>query len=119
MVGADRKRLIDSLRQSLEGLALPGEVALRRLPPNVVRADELALDFDNYFTAYRGNFGTELTAQQLAALEQVHQLLAQMSGPGNSSLWSDGAVITHHRWTEVRDAAQRAIKELGWSVPVA
>jgi hypothetical protein len=117
-VGADRKWLTESLRQSLEALALQGDQALERMPVETVRADELALEFDNYFTAYRGNFGGELNASQLRALGRVHELLARMSGRRNSHLWTDEAVTSHERWAEVRNAAKLAIKEMGW-VPAA
>ena len=117
-MGADRKWLTESLRQTLEALALPGEQALERMPVETVRPDELALEFDNYFTAYRGNFGAELNASQLRALGRVDELLARMSDRSNSHLWTDEAVTSHERWAEVRNAARHAIQEMGW-VPAA
>ena len=118
-MGADRMWLSESLRQSLEALALPGERALARMPAGTVRADELALEYDHYFTAYRGNFSADLSASQLSALSTVHGLLGEMSGHANAVLWTEQAVISHERWAEVRNAAKHAIREMGWSVPAA
>jgi hypothetical protein len=118
-MGTDRKWLTESLRQSLEALALPGERALALMRSGTVRADELALGYDHYFTAYRSNFGAELNASQLLALGTVHELLGDMSGHINAILWTEQAVISHQRWAEVRNAAKHAIREMGWLVPVA
>jgi hypothetical protein len=116
---ADRRWLTDSLRRSLEALALPGDAALRQAPEGTVRADELALDFDHFFTAYLGNFGAEWTDAQRHALNKVNNLLAAMSGAENAELWTEGAIIEHPRWAEVREAAQQAMTALGWQIPTA
>src|SRR5262245_32614532 len=112
-----RGQLIQCLRRSLEALALPGALALARAPAGSARADELALDYDNFFTAYRGNFAAELTDQQLQALTQVNKLLSAMSGGERIELWTDEAVLAHERWKAVRDAAAEAMLAMGWNVP--
>jgi hypothetical protein len=49
----------------------------------------------------------------------VIELLGQMIGSATSEVWTDDAVISHERWVQVRNAAEHAIKEMGWRVPVA
>jgi hypothetical protein len=105
------------LRQSLEALAAPGKVALARVPAGTVKADELAIDYDNFFRAFVGNFGAELSTSQREALSHVEQLLDAMSGQKNSELWTDEAVCSHAAWAEVRAAALSALQELGWGAP--
>jgi hypothetical protein len=118
-MSSDRSRLNESLRGSLEALALPGDMALTRAPTGSARAEELALDYDNFLTAYRQRFATELTLQQLQALTQVNKLLSAMSGHANAELWTDEAVVVHERWKAVREAAGKAMSAMGWNVPVA
>ena len=118
-MAADRQWLLESLRKSLEALALPGPLALKRMPHGTVRADELALGFDNFYTAFCGNFGSQLSQVQLDALAEVDRLLSDMSGSRNAPLWEDQAVIEHPRWLKVRNAARVAMDRLGWAVPDA
>jgi hypothetical protein len=46
----DRDWLRRSLREELKLLAAPGDEALARLPKGCMKADELALDFDNFLS---------------------------------------------------------------------
>jgi hypothetical protein len=112
---ANRKWLTESLRESLESLAAPGDVALSRLPEQCVRSDELALDFDNFNSAYVGSFSAELSVAQREALSRVDQLFGHMSDKGNSHLWTDEAVRSHPAWAEIRKAAAAALDALGWA----
>jgi hypothetical protein len=89
--GTDRKWLAESLRQSLEALALPGEQSLARTSAGSVRADELALEYDHYFTAYSDNLGADLSASQLRALSTGNEILGKMSGHHNAVLWTEQA----------------------------
>jgi hypothetical protein len=112
---ADRAWLTDSLRKSLAALALPGLNALDLQPRGSARADELALDFDNFYKAYRANFAGELSDAQLEALAEVDRLLSNMSR-ADSNLWEDQAVINHPLWAEVRNAAYAAMESFGWAI---
>ena len=112
---SNRPWVTEALRRSLEALALPGPEALARMPRGSVRSDELALDFDNFYAAYVGNFGEELTPQQRVLLARVGRLLSDMSG--KARLWSDEAVCSHPAWAEVRAAAGEALRALGWIAP--
>src|SRR4051812_11910536 len=109
----DRDCLRRSLREQLELLAAPGEQALARLPEGCVKADELALDFDNFYQAYVGSFGGELSPEAQAALCAIDESLNRMSGPANAELWTEEAVATHPAWSEVRAQASRALELFG------
>jgi hypothetical protein len=109
----DRNWLRRSLREQLELLAAPADQALARLPDACVKADELALDVDNFYQAYIGNFGDELSPDARAALRAVDESLDCMSGPANAELWMDEAVATHPAWSEVRLQAARALELFG------
>lgn len=109
----DREWLRRSLREQLELLAAPADHALARLPEGRVKADELALDFDNFYQAYVGNFGSELSPHARAALRAIDESFDRMSGPANAQLWTDEAVATHPAWSEVRRQASRALEVFG------
>lgn len=110
----DRARAFDELKKALLALSLPGPDALATLPEGVVKADELALDYDNCLQVALGNFGTEFTPPQRKALERVNRLLDDMSGPKRADLWIDAAVLEHPKWSEVRECAREARRLLGW-----
>ena len=105
----DREWLRRSLREQLERLAAPADQALACLPDGCATADELALDFNNFYRAYVDNFGDELSADARAALRAIDESLNRMSGPANAELWTDEAVATHPAWAEVRRRAARAL----------
>src|SRR4051794_33744316 len=105
----DRDWLRRSLREQLELLAAPGDQALARRPDGCVKADELALDFENFYQAYVGNFGGELSPDARATLDAIDKLFDRMSGPVNAELWTDQAVATHPAWLQVRGQAARAL----------
>jgi acetoin utilization deacetylase AcuC-like enzyme len=110
---ANRPWVTDSLRGALQALASPGRAALSKQPSEVARADELALDFDNFHRAFVGNFGEELSESQRSALMAVDRQLDAMSGQG-SHLWTDEAVCSHPSWEAVRTSAAAALGALGW-----
>lgn len=112
----NRAFLQTGLHALLRALAAPGRVALEHEPEGMCRPDELALDFDNYYSAFVGNFGEALTAAQRDHLARLDALLSAMSGQSNAALWTELAVGSHARWEEVRLAAKQALDVLGWSV---
>lgn len=112
---ADREWLLQELRKSLRALALPGPEALRTQPDGTAKADELALEYDNFLVSTLDNFESDFTAEQVQALRRVNGLLEEMSGEENAELWTDQAVCSHARWDEVRRLAQQAMQLLGWS----
>ena len=112
MISADRNFILTGLHKTLAALAVPGEEALLYAPAGSARADELALDFENFATAFLSNYSADLSEEQRSAIETVDRLLGSMSGTTNEALWTDAAVIDHPRWKEVRQAAAVAIQLL-------
>ena|SRR5687767_10551833 len=106
----DRDWLRRSLREQLELLAASADQTLARLANGCVKADELALDFDNFHHAYVGNFGGALSPDARAALHAIQQSFDCMSGQSNGELWTEEAVAAHPAWLEVRHQAARALK---------
>ena len=106
----DRDWLRRSLREQLELLGAPAIQALARLSDGCVKADELALDFDNFYRAYIENFGDELSPDARMALDAIDKSFDRMSGPANADLWTDAAVGAHAAWSEVRRQAGLALR---------
>jgi hypothetical protein len=53
--------ILDSLREALQALAAPGNDALALVPDGTVKADELALEFDNFSRPALESHESELT----------------------------------------------------------
>ena len=116
MMTEDRGRqfTVDGLRQVVQLLAAPADVALACYPVGTIKADELALDFDNFGRAALENSELELTEAQRASLIGIEQLLDAMTESRKDDLWTEEAVRTHPKWQVVRDAARHALAEFGW-----
>lgn len=98
---------------------MPAEVQCRYLFPDFcAKADELALDFDNWCGAARGHL--PMTQPQRAAIDAVNAMLDAMSRGGpkfDENLWTEDGLRTRSEWAEVRIAAVRALAAFG--VPLA
>jgi hypothetical protein len=105
-----------NLRETLQALAAPPDVQLARFPDFVVKADELALDFDHALVLVRQDGGAALSAEQHAALSMVDGLLDAMSGAANARLWTERALREGAEWGRVRAAAAAALRAFGWPV---
>ncbi len=110
----DSAQVLGELRKTLQALACDGHVALATAPVGSCKADELALDFDNFLSVALDSCADEFTAEQVAALRHVDDLLTAMSGADHEDLWTDEAVCLHPRWHEVRSQARRTLTALGW-----
>lgn len=111
-MNVDREALRRMLREQLELLAAPADQALAGVPDGCVKADELALDFDNDYRAYVSNCGEELSPEALAALRSIDELFDRMSRARNPELWTEDAVKAHPAWSDVRRKAAVALKLL-------
>jgi hypothetical protein len=69
MYEADRTWIFERLKHSLQLLACRAEIQLNNFPNFV--ADELALDFENFWGTLTGNFRTGLTAEQASCLDSL------------------------------------------------
>lgn len=110
----NRDFILDGVRKAVEALAAPGETALATMPEGSVKADELALDFDNFGRAALESLGSEMTEVQRESLRNIDRLLSAMIGGHQADLWTEEAVRTHPKWQDVRDAAGRALTDFGW-----
>jgi hypothetical protein len=104
--------VIQRLITSLQALAAPAEIQLARFPDFVVKADELALDFDDALMLVRDCPQLELTPGQVAALDALDQALDVMSGPGQGRFWTESALRDGAEWAHVRGLAAAALRTL-------
>src|SRR5690349_13455351 len=108
--------MFETLKVVLQALAAPPDQQLARFPDFVVKADELALDFDDIFIRIRQDDAPAVSAEQRAHLDEVDALLTAMSGEANAVLWTEQALHEGAEWLEVRRAAARALQAFGWPV---
>jgi hypothetical protein len=106
------------LRRSLQALAISGSGQRALFPDLVVKADELALDFDHWFTVVRSNYAGDLTQAQVNALAMIDRKLATISRDGaefDVELWTDEALASSEHWADVRRLAASALEAFGWA----
>jgi hypothetical protein len=115
-VGAPAMEEIEQqFKWSVQALAQPADVQPRLFPSFVVVADELALDFDNWWRASESNFGNAWSLEQRRAVLALDQLLAEMSGSDKPELWLEKGCLNHPKWSEVRKLAREVLFAFGWS----
>ena len=94
------------LQWSIQALAQRADVQLRLFPAFVIVADELALDFENWYR-------TALTA--LAATPAQREALAALDAALNAvDQWDDEALGTDPRWEHVRQVTRFALAAFQW-----
>lgn len=106
------------LRRSLQALAISGSGQRALFPDFVVKADELALDFDHWFAVIRSNYASDLTRPQADALVMIDQKLATISRDGaefDVELWTEEALSGSEHWADVRRLAASALEAFGWA----
>jgi hypothetical protein len=97
------------LMHSVQALAQPPDVQLGLFPDFVCKADELALDFDNFWSCAKGNDGERLTAEQTSILDAINSELDAMSGSVNAELWTDDALRENLQWAHIRELAKATL----------
>jgi hypothetical protein len=112
MSQVNRPWIAERLMQSLQLLACPPEIQLGKFPPFVHAPDEMALDFDNFRSAFVGNFRADLTSEQLHYLELIDLTFEQM----NKDCFSREGVSQSIEWRRIRELASEALKAFGWSL---
>lgn len=110
--------VIAELRHSLQALALPADEQLALFPDFVCKADELALDLDNFYPAARLNVPDLFTQEQWDRVDVIDCMLGAMSGRENAERWTDDALRTSPEWETIRGLARTALEGLGWEVAV-
>ena len=107
------------LRWSLQCLAMAGSDQRTLFPDYVVKADELAFDFDHWAFAVHSNYGSDLSSFQTDSLAAIAQKLATISRDGaefDAELWTETALSTSEHWADVRSLAASALEAFGWPV---
>jgi hypothetical protein len=94
--------------QVLKALAQPADVQLTLYPDFVVKADELALDFNNFYEACL----PEMSDEQAAASSHIERRLIELSGPAGP--WSEDDLRHAREWADIRDLAKQALEVFGW-----
>ena len=110
-----RESIFNRLKHSLQILASSPEVQLRLLPSFVVKADELALEFDHWRIVVLHNYSEDFTSDQLSALTALDAKLVWLTTSGNKH-WTDQAVRESSGWREIRELATGALNKLGWPI---
>jgi hypothetical protein len=104
------------LKYALQALAQSADVQLDLFPDFVRVADELALDFENWYSVFSQN-NFDLTSAQKDYLEDLDALLREMSSDrSKEELWTDSALTNRHEWKIVRDLAKRILDEFNWEL---
>ncbi|HEY0971791.1 MAG TPA: hypothetical protein VGE02_12555 [Gemmatimonadales bacterium] len=106
----------DMLRAAMQALAAPAPVQLAHYTDLVVKADELALDFDDALLLVRQSRAPEIDSRLAAALAALDELLARMIGPTRPDLWAENALRSRPEWAKVRSLASAALAAFGWPV---
>lgn len=105
--------ILQRLKESLQALAVQPSHQVRLFPDFVVKTDELVLDFDHWWSCAIGNYRNELTAEQLACLENINSQI-DTATTGDRSIWDEAALQSHPYWSRLRELAQKCLKEFGW-----
>jgi hypothetical protein len=112
-----RSRHFRELRWSLQALAMAGSDQQVLFPDYVLRADDLAFDYDHRALVVRTTYESDLSSLQVDSLAGIDQKLATMSRDGaefDLELWTEAAVRTSEHWADVRSLARSALEAFGW-----
>jgi hypothetical protein len=107
--------MIERLITSLRALAAPADAQVARYPDFTVRADELALEFDDALLLVSDCPQLRLGGEQVEALARVDRLLERMSGAEHAGMWTEAALRGEPEWDRIRRAASEALRALGYA----
>ena len=113
----DKETQRRQLKSSLEALAAPPSEEQALFADLVLKADDLALDFDKCAAAVRGRDDSDLSEAQLAALAAIDRQLATMSRLAaelDADMWSEAALKHDAHWVQIRELSGHALKAFGW-----
>jgi len=113
MDSVNRAGILERLKHSVQLLACPAEIQLKMLPDSVCKADELALDFDQWREAALRNFRSELTTDQKSAIDSIDRTLLVLTHMGPQH-WTENAVRKSLEWQRLRTLAAAALDSFGW-----
>ena len=75
-----------------------------------ISPEELALEFDDWYSALIPKFERDLTARQSASLSALDSYLSKISGEENEVLWTHEAFVDSTEWRDVRLIANMIIE---------
>jgi hypothetical protein len=110
-----REAIFERLKHSLQLLASQPEIQLRLLPSFVCRADELALDFDQWREMVLHNYAEDLSPDRRSALALLDEKLTWLTTNGKEH-WTDQAIKESDEWKNIRALAVIALNTFGWSI---
>lgn len=99
------------LKFALQALASPAKIQIQLFPSFVIKADELALEFDRWYRCVKDS---ELQTEQKIALFEIDTELERMSH--QKKLWSEAALHTSFEWQKIRELAHRALHTFDWEL---
>jgi hypothetical protein len=103
-----------NLRSAVQRLAAPADEQVRHLVElgSAPSADELALEFDDFFRPAVGALGDSVPARRLMLrLADLDDLLRALSERDDPELWTTAALETSPDWADVRERAAAALRE--------
>ena len=113
MTDGQKTTIIQRLRHSVQLLASSPEVQLRHLPAYVSKADELALELDQWSKIALHNYERDFSKEQLEALSALNKKLDWLTNEGEQN-WTEEAVRMSASWNEVRCLARAVLDSFGW-----
>jgi hypothetical protein len=111
------EQIKERMKHALQLLACTAETQFQLHPPLVCVADELALNFDNWCLACIGDYGSELTPDQVSSLAIINEKLDSF-GESVEDFWTDEAVHNSAQWESIRKLAAQALRTFGWPTDV-
>jgi len=104
---------VQKLMWATQALAQPAAVQVHLFPDFAEPADELALEFDEFYQpVIVSDQAKLLLPAQRAALEELDGMLAEMSGPDGP--WTCEALEGAEQWVRVRAPASRVLTAMQW-----
>jgi hypothetical protein len=107
--------MIERLVIALRALGAPPDEQLEHVSSSDARTGKVALDFDDAYLLLQQCQQLELTTAQRDAVADVDRLLADLTGPDGSPLWTEAALRRAPEWESVRSAAREALRVLGYA----
>ena len=98
------------LRWAIQALAADADEQLGLFPSFVDKPHELVDDFDNWWRATRWRESLGLSPAQVGALDAVQRLVDALP----PVVYTELAVRTDQRWSELRIAARSVARLFGW-----
>lgn len=108
-----KEAVFERLKHSIQLLASPPEIQLQLLPSFVCKADELALNFDQWREVALNNYEKELSIDQISATDALDVKLDWLTDNGGQH-WTDEAIRTSPEWQNVRCLALNTLRAFGW-----